>query len=69
MSVTSSTTPGQGGELVLRAGDFYRGDGRAFEGGKQHAAEGVADGVAVAGFKRLGDEFGVGICGRALVLR
>ena len=55
----------QGGELVLRAGDLDRGDGSALERRKQHAAERVADGVAVAGFKRLGDELGVGFCGRA----
>ena len=67
MSVTSSTTPGKRGELMLRAGDFYRGDGRAFERGKQDAPEGIPNGVTVAGFKRLGDEFCIGICGRALV--
>ena len=54
---------GQSGEFVLRAGDFHRGDGGAFERGKQHAAKRVAHGVAVAGFKRLGDELGVGFCG------
>ena len=41
-----------GGEFVHRAVDLDRGDGRAFERGEQHAAEGVADGVAVTGFKR-----------------
>ena len=59
---------GQGGEFVLRAGDFHRGDRGAFERRKQHAAEGISDGVAVAGLKRLGDELGVGFSGCALVL-
>jgi hypothetical protein len=58
---------GQRGELVLRAGDFYRGNGRAFERGKQDAPEGVPNGVTVAGLKRLGGELCIGICGRALV--
>ena len=49
----------EGGKFVHRAIDFDRGDGRAFERGEQHAAERVADGVAVTGFKRLSDEFGV----------
>ena len=52
-----------GGELVHRAVDLDGGDGRAFEGGEQHAAERVADGVAVTGFKRFSDEFGVGFRG------
>ena len=59
---------GQRGEFVLRAGDFDRGNGGAFERGKQHAAERVSDRVAVAGFKGFGDEFGVGFSGCALVL-
>ena len=59
---------GQRGEFVLRAGDFDRGDGGAFERGEQHAAERIADGVAVAGFKGLGDELGVGFSGGRLVL-
>ena len=63
MSVTSSTTPGKRGEFVHRAVDLDRGDGGAFERGEQHAAERVADGVAVTGFKRLGDELGVGFSG------
>ena len=48
---------GQSGEFVLRAGDFDRGDGGAFQRGEQHAAERIANRVAVTGFKRLGDEF------------
>ena len=51
------------GELVHRPVDFDRGDGGAFQGGKQHAAERVANGMAVTGFKRLGNELGVGIGG------
>ena len=58
---------GQRGELVLRAGDFYRGNGRAFERGKQNAPEGVPNGVTIAGLKWLGGEFCISICGRALV--
>src|SRR5665213_2986363 len=57
-----------GGELVHRAVHFQRGDGRAFERRKQHAAERVADGVAVTGFKRVGDEFRVGGGGGGLFL-
>ena len=52
-----------GGEFVLGAIDLDGGDGGAFQGGEEDAAQGVADGVAVAGFKRFGDEFGVGIGG------
>ena len=52
-----------GGELVHRAIDLDGADGGAFEGGEEHAAERVADGVPVAGFKRLGDELGVGFRG------
>ena len=55
---------GQAGEFVRRALDAHGGDRGAFQRGKQHAAQGVADGVAVAGLKGLGDEFCVGICGR-----
>ena len=54
------------GELVHGAVDLDGGDGRAFERGEQHAAQRVADGVAVAGFKRFGDEFGVGFGGGCL---
>ena len=68
MSVTSSTTAGQGGEFVLRAGDLHCGDGGAFERGKEHAAERIADRVAVAGLEGFGDELGVGFSGRRLVL-
>ena len=50
---------------MLRSGDLDRGNGRAFERGEQHAAERVADGVTVAGFKRLGDELGVSFSGCA----
>ena len=52
-----------GGELVHRALDLDGGDGGAFQRGKEHAAKGVADGVAVTGFKGLGDELGVGFSG------
>jgi len=46
-----------GGEFVHRTIHFDRGDGRAFQRGEQHPANRVADGVAIAGFKRLSDEF------------
>ena len=51
------------GELMHGAIDFDGGDGGAFEGGEQDAAEGVADGVAVTGFKGFGDELGIGFSG------
>ena len=57
-----------GGEFVHRAVDLDGGDGRAFERGEQHAAQRVADGVAVTGFKRFGDEFGVGVGGGCFFL-
>jgi hypothetical protein len=49
-----------GGELVHGAVNLDGGDGGAFERAEQHAAERVADGVAVTGFKRFSDELGVG---------
>ena len=55
---------GQGAEFVLRAVDFHRGDGGAFERGEEHAAERIADRVAVTGLKGFGDELGVGFSGR-----
>ena len=55
------------GELMLRACDFYCSDGSAFQRGKQDAPEGIPYGVPIAGLKRLGGEFGVCICGCALV--
>jgi hypothetical protein len=48
---------------VIRTG----GNGGAFNGTEQHAAERVANGVTVAGFKGLGDEFGVSISARRFV--
>ena len=68
MSVTSSTTPSTAAEFVLGAVDLDGGDGGAFQRGEEDAAQGVADGVAVTGFKGLGDEFGVGFCGGGLLL-
>ena len=58
---------GQRGEFVLRAVDFDRGDGGAFERGKEHAAERISDRVAVAGLKGFGDKLGVGFSGRRLL--
>ena len=60
--------PGQGGKLVLDAGDPDRSDGGPLQGGEQDPAEGVADGVPVSAFERLGDELGVGGGGGVLVL-
>ena len=60
MSVTSSTTPGQRGELVLRAVNLDLRDGAAFEAGQQNAAQAVADRHAEAALERLGDELAVG---------
>ena len=57
-----------GGEFVLGAFDLDGGDGGAFQGGEEDAAQGVADGVAVAGFKRLGEELGVGVGGGGVLL-
>src|ERR1051325_8190623 len=53
---------------MLRAGDFCRSDGSTFQRRKQNAPEGVPNSVTVAGFKRLGSEFCVGISSRTLVL-
>ena len=47
-------------ELVVHAVDLDRRDGGALDGAEEHAAEGVADGVAVTGLEGLGDELGVG---------
>src|SRR5207249_7497691 len=58
---------GKRGELVLCAGDFYRGNGSPFERRKQHAPERISNGVPVTGFKRLGGKFGVSVSGCALV--
>src|SRR4029434_5799005 len=57
----------QRSKLVLRAGDFCRCDGCAFQRGKQHTAERVPDRVTITGFKWLGSKTGVRICGCALV--
>ncbi len=52
-----------GGELVHRAIHLDRSDGRPLQRGQQHPAQRVADGVAVARFKRLGDKLGIGVGG------
>ncbi len=54
-------------ELVLGTFDFHRGDGGTFEGGEQHAAQGVSNRVAVAGLEWFGGELGVGVGGGGLV--
>ena len=56
------------GEFMLRAVHFERRNGRAFERREQHAAKRVADGVAVTGFKRVGDKFCVGFRGGGFFL-
>ena len=58
---------GEAAEFVLGSFDFDGGDGGTFEGGKQDAAEAVADGVAVTAFKRLSNEFAVGVGGGGFV--
>ena len=52
-----------GGELMHRTVHFHGGDCGAFKRAEEDAAERVANRVTVAGFKRLGDEFGVKWCG------
>jgi hypothetical protein len=52
---------------MLNAADLHGGDSGAFQGGKQDAAEAVADGVTVTFIKGFGDELGVGFGGRGLV--
>jgi hypothetical protein len=54
---------GTGGELVGCAFDFDGTDAGTFERAEEHAAQGIADGVAVTDFKRFGDELGVRGCG------
>ena len=55
------------GEFMLGARDFCCSDGSAFQRGKQYAPERIPYGVPITGLKRLGGEFGVSICGCALV--
>jgi len=55
-------------ELVLHALDLDRADGGALDGAQEHAAEGIADGVTVAGLEGLGDELGVSRAGAFLNL-
>src|SRR6185437_3883324 len=43
-------------EFVIDAFDANRGDGRAFDARKEHAAEGVADGGAESALERLSGE-------------
>src|SRR4029077_10099265 len=57
----------QGRELMLRPGDFYRCNCRAFERRKQHAPERIPDSVSVTGLKRLGCELGISVCSCVLV--
>ena len=57
-----------GGELVHGAIDLDGADGGAFQRGEEDAAERIADGMAVSGFKGFGDEFGVGFRGGGLFL-
>jgi hypothetical protein len=67
MSVTSSSTPGQAAELVVRALELDVGDGRAFEAGQQDPAEAVADRRPEAALEGLGGELSVGVGGNLLV--
>ena len=52
---------GDGLELVQHALNADGGDGSAFNGAEQRAAQGVADGGAEAPLKRLGAELSVGV--------
>ena len=52
---------------MLHARDADGSDGCTLQRGKEHATEGVADGVAVSALEWLGDELGVGIGGGVLV--
>ena len=58
---------GKRGEFMHGAFELDAGDGGAFQRGKEHAAQGVAEGVAVAGLKGFGDELGVVAFGGGLV--
>jgi len=53
-------------ELVVHAVDLDGGDGSALDGAEEDATQRIADGVAVAGLERLGDELGVGRRGALL---
>ena len=57
------------GELVHGALDLDAGDGGAFQRGEQHAAQRVAEGMAVAGLEGFGDELGVIALGYGFVFR
>jgi hypothetical protein len=69
MSVTSSTTLGSVAEFVHGAFELDAGDGGAFQRGEEDAAQGVAEGVTVTGFKGFGDELGVVAFGDGFVFR
>ena len=56
-------------ELMVDAVDLDGGDRRALDRAKQHPAQRVADGVAVAGLKGLGDKLRIGGRGALLNLR
>ncbi len=58
---------GQGAEFMDGALELDARDGGAFQRGEEHAAQGVAEGVAVTGFKGFGDELGVVALGCGLV--
>ena len=59
---------GDGLELVVHTVDLDRRDGGAFQRGEEHAAERVADGVAVAGLEGFRGELRVCVGGCLLVL-
>jgi hypothetical protein len=58
-----------GGEFVHRPINLNGADSGAFQRGKQHAPERVANGIAVTGLKRLGNKLGVGISGGCVFSR
>jgi len=47
--------------------DFHGGDGCAFERAEQHPAQAVAEGMAVATFKRFSNKLGISIGGRLFI--
>ena len=52
---------GKRGELVGRSVETDRGDGCTLEGGEEHSAEGVADGVTESALEGSGGELGIGV--------
>jgi len=58
---------GQRAEFVHSTFELDAGDGGAFQRGEEHAAQGVAEGVSVTGFKGFGNKLGVVALGGGFV--